>query len=313
MNNLYDDIFILSVFALISFILYYLYFLKFYNIEQMVDLVDSTIDVKTLGTNKPILWFYWENIVGRKKPEYIDLCIDTIYKHCSKDFQIIHLDNKNIYDYLPNLRKDINNLKLAQKTDYIRLALLYYYGGIWIDADTIVMRSLIDIVHKIKEGYDYIGFGCSKNICMDGYPYPSNWLMAAPKGSTLIKCTLADVNNLLDNLFSSRKKELDYFEIGKIALWRNIDRLMSKGYAYYHYSSEYDASRDKDGIWVNVDNHISKEKTILLNEDKLFVVPLENNKFMGDNPKYNWFSDLSKSDIINGDYWISYLFRKSLS
>lgn len=279
-----------------------------------IDLTESSINVKTLSNNKPIIWVYWETLPNRTKPDYIDLCRDTLYRHCANDFNIVELNGVNIYDYLPNLRKDINTLGLAQKTDYIRLALLFYYGGIWIDADTIVMKSLMDIVKKLNEGYDYVGFGCSGEICTNGTPRPSNWLMAAPKGSTLMKCTLADVDNVIDNYFKSgTKNQFGYFDLGKKALWNNIDKLSNKNYIYYHFSAEYDGSRDKQGRWVNVNNHVSKNKTILLNEDKMIVAALENNKFSGDDPKYNWFSKLNKAEILEGEYWISYLFKKSLT
>ena len=266
---------------------------------------------ETLFKNdKPIIWTYWETKPGKTKPEYLDLCLDTLFKYCNDDFNIIRLNEKNIYDYLPNLRKDMDQLLIAQKTDYIRVALLYKYGGIWIDADTIVMRKLNDIISKLNEGYDYIGFGCSEPICFNGYPKPSNGVMASKKSSVLMEAVLKDLDNMLD----SKKQNYDYFDLGKVVLWRNIDELLKEGnFMYYQYPSAFDGSRDKDGVWVNVDNHISKDKTELIDKEKLFFVFLENNKFMGNDDKYNWFSKLTKNEVLNGDYWISQLFRDSLN
>lgn len=256
--------------------------------------------------NYPI-WIYWETKPGKTKPEYIDLCLKSLHKHNDKYFKIIELDDKNVYNYLPELRRDLNNLVIAQKTDYIRVALLAKYGGIWIDADTIVMRDLLPIKHKLDEKYDYVGFGCSFNKCFNGYPKPSNGLMASLPNSVLM-------NNLLNNLNSKLDKKqanYNYFDLGKLLLWDEIDKLSKTGYKYYHFDSKYDGSRDINGKWINVDNHISKTPTKFIDDKSLLVVFLENNKFSGDNPKYNFFSKLSSHEILSGDYWISQLFRRS--
>lgn len=264
---------------------------------------------ENFDSNKTIIWSYWENKEGTIKPPYIDLCYKTLEHHCSEKFDIIILNEKTVYDYLPNLRKDINKLQLALKVDYIRVLLLCVYGGIWIDADTIIMNNLDDLDDKLKK-WDFVGFGCSKSTCFNGYPYPSNGVMASKKNGILIKkCLMA-----LDRLLGKKTHDFGYFDLGKHIIWGELDKLIKNdNYRYYHYSSEYDGSRDIDGHWVNVDNHISTSKTKLLNEDKLFFVFLENNKFIGSDQKYNWFSKLSEEDILNGPYWISYLFNKSLS
>ena len=54
----------------------------------------------------------------------------------------IKLDEKNIYDYLPELKNknfNFSNLYIAQKVDYYRIFLLYKYGGLYLDADTLVL------------------------------------------------------------------------------------------------------------------------------------------------------------------------------
>jgi len=263
--------------------------------------------------NKPIIWSYWENKPGVKKPEYIDLCFDTFYKHNNHNFNIVILNEKSVYDYLPNLRKDLNQLSLAHKCDYIRIMLLYMYGGIWLDADTIVMHNLMPIINKLNE-YDFIGFGCSYKICNDkitGFPKPSNGVMCARKESILLKSILDKLNNFIDN---NKNTKFGYFDMGKHLIWDSIAELQKKNnYKYYHYNSAVDGTRDKNGKWVNVDNHIDTKFTELLNQNELFFVFLENNKFMGKNPKYNWFSKLNKKQVLNGPWWISHLFRKSLT
>jgi hypothetical protein len=89
-----------------------------------------------------------------------------------------------------------------------------------------------------------------------------------------------------------------------------LDDLLPSGYKYYHYDSSYDGSRDKYGFWINADDHMSVFNTTFLNEDNLFFIFLENNKFMS---KYTWFLDLTEDQILDGPWWISKLFRKYLN
>ena len=281
----------------------------YYNqFEYMTDVSNTS------NTSKPIIWGYWENKPGKIRPSYLDLCLDTFDKYNKNSFNIIILNEKTVYDYLPNLRKDLNNFSLAHKSDYIRIKLLYTYGGIWLDIDTIVMRNLMPIIDKLNEGYDYVGFGCSYENCdnnQTGFPKPSNQAMASKKDSILMKRVLEKLDKFVDE---HQNKKFEYFDMGKKLIWDAIEELQKEqNYKYYHYNSSYDGSRDINGKWVNVDNHISKTYTILLDNGKnLFFVFLENNKFMGNDPKYNWFSKLSKDEILAGPWWISYLFKISL-
>src|SRR5690606_2883659 len=93
---------------------------------------------------------------GSKKPPYIDMCLELFHKKCKNVYDVIILDEKSVYKYLPNLRKDLDKLPLALKADYIRVALLYKYGGLWLDADTIVITDLHEIKEKLDEGWDFV-------------------------------------------------------------------------------------------------------------------------------------------------------------
>jgi len=295
--------------GVILFILFMIIGLLIY-LNQPIEYFTSVRDI-----SKPIIWGYWENKPGKTRPDYLDLCLDTFDKYNIYTFQIIILNEKSVYDYLPDLRQDINNFSLAHKSDYIRIKLLYTYGGIWLDIDTIVMRNLMPIVDKLNEGFDFVGFGCSYDKCDDdktGFPEPSNQAMASQKNSVLMKRVLDKLNKFVDD---HQNKDFEYFDMGKKLIWDSIAELRKEiKYKYYHYNSSYDGSRDINGDWVNVDNHISEKPTKLLDNGKnLFFIFLENNKFMGDDPKYNWFSKLSRDEIMKGPWWISQLFRKSLN
>lgn len=257
--------------------------------------------------NKPIIWQYWENKPGIKKPpSYINLCFKTVKKHCKNNFDIIILDEKTVYNYLPDLRSDLDQLLIPQKTDYIRIKLLYTYGGIWLDADTIVMSNLKPIINKLNK-YDFIGFGCTGHKCFNGYPRPSNQAMASRKNGLLCKNILENVDKKLD----IKKENYSYFSLGKKIIWVELRRLQrNRDYKYYHYDSSYDGSRLKTGRWVSEKYYLNKEVE-LVDESKLFFIFLTNT-FMIKDKKYKEFFKMSEKEILEQEYWISQMFRKSL-
>lgn len=99
----------------------------------------------------PVIWLYWENAENRLEPP-------EIIKRCKKIYEkynIIILNEKTIHDYLPDLIDCSRLLFLAQKVDYYRAKLLYEYGGIWIDFDTILLDNIDYIYHDmINDNYE---------------------------------------------------------------------------------------------------------------------------------------------------------------
>lgn len=252
------------------------------------------------------LWVYWEG----NMPPYIKLCIESI-KKCDKYFELTLLNEKNVFDYLPNLRKDIDELLVAQKADYIRVSVLYEYGGLWLDADTLVLTDLKPIFDKLNEKVDYVGFGCTGNICLnakDGYGKPSNWAMGSQKNGILMKNCLKSLNEKID----SKNSQNNYFEFGKLIIWKELEKLMNnehENYSYFHFSPDVDGTRNKKGEWT-APNMIFKDKIDFINEKNLMFIVLANSYYCGSDKKYNWFCNKSKNDILDGEYFISKYFKK---
>jgi hypothetical protein len=264
--------------------------------------------------SKPIIWLYWENKPGKTMPTYLDLCLDTIKFHCQNDFDIILLNEKTVYEYLPDLRTDLDDLLIAQKTDYIRIKLLYTYGGIWMDTDTIVMKNLTPIIEKLNY-YDFVGFGCTGAYCQNGYPHPSNQLLASRKGTVLFKNILQNLDHKLDQ----KKANYNYFDLGKKVIWEELSKLRKDNYEYYHYDSSFDGSRLKNKRWMSAEYYFNQDNE-LLNENNLLVIFLANRDISGPSPTNNSYKNLfeqflklSKKKILQQNYWLAKMFRKSLS
>ncbi len=262
--------------------------------------------------NKPIIWQYWETLPGKKKPGYIDLCMNSVKFNCSNDFNIIHLDEKNIYEFLPEIKDiDFSYLNLPQKVDYYRYSLLEKYGGVWIDADILVIKSILPFYEKLNDKYDYVGFGCGHNAkecseTMDGHEKPLNWFMISKKNTPYIKCIKEKAYNKI--IESSRKKEkLPYHSIGKVLLSECYNEMNRNGkeWDYAHIPSkcqEYDSHGNKlNNILIDFDWKDCQEERIFF--------PLYNTA-----PGYpDWFKDMTEEELKNKDTYLKPLIDMSFS
>lgn len=249
------------------------------------------------NNSRPIIWQYWETMPGKKKPGYINLCMNSVKHNCSNCYNIIHLDNKNINKYLPEIEKmDFSQLNLPQKVDYYRYALLEKYGGVWLDADILVTKCICPFYKKLKNS-DYVGFGCGfdKKTCsktMNGYSRPLNWFMISKPNTPFIKCVKNSALNKI-NKTNKLSRPLPYHDLGKVILKECYEKLNSAGksWKYEHISSkcqEYDTSGNKlnnimiDFAWEDCE------------KERIFF-PLYNTA-----PGYpDWFKNLSEEELKN--------------
>jgi hypothetical protein len=252
---------------------------------------------------------YWENKPNNPKPPYISLCHQTIFKN-STNFKVHLLDEKSVYNFLPNLRKEVNSLSIPQKADYIRLLLLKQFGGIWFDSDTILLQNPQIIIDKLKH-YDFAGFGCHQSYCKKlayGYPKPANWVMASRKNSKLVINCLVQADDFLDTYPSHYfNKPENYHIFGRKLLWSNIKKLLLTNWDYYHFPS-FCLDRDSKNSKLTNERYISKEKIDLKCVDKMIFTP-----FYSTSPGFpEWFQNMNEETILKEDMLVSKLFRKAL-
>jgi Capsular polysaccharide synthesis protein len=259
-----------------------------------------------LRATRPYLWTYWENRDGRTSPPaHIQLCLASIQHRCQSTYRVVVLDEQTVTSYLPNLRSNLAELPVAQKVDYLRVALLHRYGGVWVDADTIMLSDLAEVVQKLRS-HDYVGYGCTATICHHGKPRPSNWVMASRPGGKLITRVLAN----LDRRLTQGQVNFIYHELGKEILWAEIHALELEGYDYYHYSSDYDGTRDAEGRWIHSPQHLSTKLITFNSPERLQFSFLANAELMGW-PEYSWILQKSQAQLLEGPWNLSRLFRRA--
>jgi hypothetical protein len=132
----------------------------------------------------------------------------------------VYLNDKNLDDYIPKwaFPENYSNLIQAHKADWIRLYLLYRYGGCWLDCSIIINKSeaLDDIYNKSQNvKADLTVFQSDlKNRTfthISGRSVPlviDNWLIFAPKNSIIIKLWLDEYTKAINMGFLEYKKNV---------------------------------------------------------------------------------------------------------
>lgn len=125
---------------------------------------------------------------GKRKPKYIEKCIST-WKKKYPDYEIIEWNEKNfdinINDYV---KEAYHQKKWAFVSDYIRMYVVYKYGGIYFDTDIIAVKKIDELLLNKA----FIGF---ENNYM-----PFTAVFGAEKKHPFIKDVL-DLYNNCDKLY----------------------------------------------------------------------------------------------------------------
>jgi len=120
---------------------------------------------------------------GKEKPNLVQKCIESWKKYCP-EFEIKEWNESNFdvnsCDYV---REAYNEKKWAFVTDYVRLWALFEYGGIYMDTDVEVIKSLDGFLNHAG----FTGF--------EDDTYMVTGIIAAEKGLPLMKQLLSYYDN----------------------------------------------------------------------------------------------------------------------
>lgn len=78
---------------------------------------------------------------NKKKPQLVEDCISS-WKKYLPDYEIIEWNEKNTDLKHTFLKKTYKLKKWAFVADFVRLKVLYEFGGIYLDTDMLMLKSL---------------------------------------------------------------------------------------------------------------------------------------------------------------------------
>lgn len=185
--------------------------------EKVVSYFSSSNNKKENITQIPkSIWVYWDSV---QLPAFTDICIKNL-KIKFNDYHVHVLNSENYHEFIDEMIFPVN-IKLAHKSDLIRLSLLKKYGGIWIDATSIVFEDF-DWILKNCSGDDV--FLCYSDDCTQNQqkPIAENWLIAAPPNSQFIIDWLEEFRK---SIFSEVGEEYYNYLSGSKEIIQNIPDL----------------------------------------------------------------------------------------
>lgn len=154
---------------------------------------------------------YWENPVKGRRWKYIQICLDSVRFHSLDGCLFHHITSDNIDKYIPDgiLHPSWKKIKeLGVKSDCVRAACLMLYGGIYIDADTMMVRS----PKNLDTGAEFGG---------SAWPSPPRRVIAGysycDKGSQVAKQWVENINARLE------KAQFGWCELGEQSLTPAVD------------------------------------------------------------------------------------------
>lgn len=91
---------------------------------------------------------------SEKQPPFIGACLASIDKHSGCELVVV--TPATVSSHLPHLPREFHYLKPAHQADVFRLHILCRHGGMYLDADTVVLRDLTPLF-DLLEDYELVG------------------------------------------------------------------------------------------------------------------------------------------------------------
>jgi len=251
--------------------------------------------IKELQKTRNIIWQYWEGNL----PGYINLCFQTVDKIYKDDFWIIRLNDESVRKILRTIKPSFSMISpTGMKADYIRFSLLYEYGGVWLDADTIATKkSATEFINKQLKSFNLTLFSENRD---DYYKDPFSFMnpvIFANKESIYCKYFKDYFENLNWN------KNIAWIK-GTIELGNFIRKYHS------YYPKEYISFPAREYInpihWKDYVSYFWETPYNKFNDFQTYFICLCNNITPKDKKL------LSETEILNGKWCVSSLFRNLL-
>ena len=171
-----------------------------------------------------VIHYVW--ISGEPKPESVLKCIESWKKYCP-DYEIKEW-NKNNFDVNSNkfVKEALECKKYAFVADYVRLYALYNEGGIYMDSDVEVIKSLDEFLgHSVFSGFEN-----------------SIWLQAAIMG--------AEKGNEWIKLLLDYYKDRHFIVDGKMNMTTNVDIITALTRIFYDVKLNNTNQELKNGVYL---------------------------------------------------------------
>ena len=200
---------VLIIIIILIVFLYFIYKPIKYNPKFISD---THIAIENTRYRIPhIFWGYWHD--PDSVPGIVNECFIS-WRRNYPTYSIIIVNSNTISKYIKRdeLPRKFDKIKEHQmRSDFIRLALLKKYGGIWLDATILMMKPIAPI--WLDHKYDLAVFHQPWLQTVGDEVIIENWFISAPKNSKIIQLWkdefthAVDDFDTIDDYFRQIKKE----------------------------------------------------------------------------------------------------------
>ena len=197
-----------------------------------------------------IVWMYWDN---PEMPPLIQT-IQTNNTNKLKNWNIRCLHETSIHKYISKTEypAKFDTLIPQHKSDWIRLALLSKYGGVWMDASTILNdHDALDKLYNdsVSIQSQFTGFSFKNyegnSLSPKGLPlYVENWFIMAPIRSSVIRLWRTQYERAIDMGFPAYRTFLNKEGVDTSKIFANMSSvyLTQHGCLQYVFQKQLPAS-----------------------------------------------------------------------
>lgn len=229
------------------------------------------------------VWSYWDGPL----PAANALCLDTLTRH---EPQARVLDREGFRRLAGDRELPPAHLPVPYQADYIRLYLLARYGGVWVDADCIVIRPFDELLTAL-EGHDFVGYQVRP-----GGPLKNSVMASRPGGQVVCRARGVVARRLRG------ARPLRWGDTGEKALWRALRA--SQGCPVKRYPQwRFKMISDK-GMGRYLQRGTDAQHAMNWNSNA-FCYHLTH-KAIG------WLAGHTRAELLAGDLYVCFLFRRAL-
>lgn len=235
------------------------------------------------------VFLYW---VGK---EYKLICIlrKLIYSYSTygKGYTVHLITDKNISNYIENIPDYFSTLCPAHQADFVRVNVIYDYGGIWLDSDTIILDSLDSLFDYIENKNGFFIKQNNNNL--------SNGIFGCKKQSLL----MLEWKNKMIEILNEKKSSINWNEIGGILLQTIYNSNIYDNYEIFNGLDNVYPVNWNNCVTEYIDKPYDNYKTIIRDYQPLLVLV---------NSVYKKLENKTEEEIIYDNMPINYFINKSL-
>ncbi|MBU3675995.1 MAG: hypothetical protein FGM54_02290 [Chitinophagaceae bacterium] len=237
------------------------------------------------------VFVYW---VG-KRYSLIELLRKIMKLHADegRNYKFHFIDEHNLNQYVEELPPGFHRLLPAYQADYVRVAVIERFGGIWLDSDTLVMNNMHDLF-KVFETHQGFFIRQNNNLVCNG-------VFGSKPGTAL----LAEWRKAMIPIIAEKGNNMVWSELGNLWLEQQYQEktLFDDYIVYPGLDTVYPVNWDKCRMAYLEEPYITYKQHIREFQPIVMLI----------HTVYEALEDFEIPDILDADFPLNYFIKQSLA